>query len=113
MGRETKAEREEAAIEKIGIEFIATPGLQRAILLYEAQEDEESRFVYALDKLLAVIMIVEADGYFWRKNNISYEMHREKAVEMLEKVSAHPVVARWYKELLDYIDSRKEDLFDN
>jgi putative hydrolase of HD superfamily len=112
-GRETKIEREAAATEKIGIVFSETPVLKRAIEEYEEQADEESRFVYALDKLLAVIMIVEKDGYFWKSEGISFEEHREKAVDMMKKVSAHPIVLQWYQELLDYIVEHRQQLFDD
>lgn len=112
-GRETKAEREAAATEKIGIVFGPTPILKIAIEAYEAQEDEEARFVYALDKLLAVIMIVENDGYVWKSEGITFQMHREKAADMMQKVSVHPAVATWYQELLDHIKLNREKFFNS
>lgn len=110
-GRITKKEREAKAVERISLEFTQTPVLKMAIEEYESQQDEESRFVYALDKLLAVIMIVECGGYFWKTQGITYQMHCEKAEEMKTKVAAHPQVELWYQELLDYISDNRDQLF--
>lgn len=112
-GRKTKHQRELEATERIGIVFSDTPILKLAIHQYEAQEDEESRFVYALDKLLAVIMIVETEGYFWKQNGISFDQHIEKVKEMLNKVSAHPVVYQWYRELEEYITENRSRFFNS
>lgn len=110
-GRTTKAEREEQAIERIEELFKHTPSLAITIRAYEAKEDEEARFVYALDKMFATLLIVEGKGAAWKKLGITYEQHLEKVAEERPKVAVHPTVLVWYEALLTEISVRKDELF--
>ncbi len=55
----TKQQRELAAIEKIKVEFADFPEQIKMIMEYENKGDPESKFVYALDKLIAQVNITE------------------------------------------------------
>ncbi len=81
------------------------------IAAYENRVDEEARFVYALDKLLALLMIIEDGGGFWKANGITFEQHLAKADEVLAKVAAHPAVEAWYMEALAHIEENQDDFF--
>ena len=72
-GRIGKAEREAAALEQIAQEFPEFPQMIEIIQRYESQSDEESKFVYALDKLMPMLIIYLEGGSSWREVNISME----------------------------------------
>lgn len=52
-----KEQREHEAMERIRTEFPQAHPLWSRVEEYEKREDEESKFVYALDKVLPVINI--------------------------------------------------------
>lgn len=110
-GIKSKAEREAAAIKKIEKEFKAFPTLVKAIHDYENLIDEEARFVYALDKLVAPLLIVQGGGKFWKDNEITFEMHLRKVEEVRPKIAKHPLVLSWYDEFLAEAEDKKNNLF--
>jgi len=54
----SKAQRESEAAQRLAEEFPEFPSLSTMIEAYEGQVDPESRFVFALDKLLPVIIFI-------------------------------------------------------
>lgn len=111
-GLETKEQREAEALEFIRANYPET--LSNAIEDYDNFVDEESKFVYALDKLIPTIMIVADNGRFWKENGISYTMFLERAQSVTaQKVSVYPVVSLWHQELVDHVTAHKHRLFDN
>ena len=110
-GLQTKVAREAEALAKITDEFGSTPIIAQTIHAYESQNDEESRFVYALDKLLALLMVVSGEGAFWKRANISFREFIERNEIIISKVQAHPQVASWYGELTDQITSDRYKYF--
>ncbi len=109
-GRLTKVEREERALEQVEQTFQRTPLVAQVIRDYEAKADEESRFVDALDKIVAAIMVLRG-GTLYRENGISFEQFLRKADEIRLRVAIHPVVAQWYEEVVNEVVRRKEELF--
>lgn len=71
--RGTKKAREEEAARRMHKEFGNFKDLHEIIERYEERDDEESRFVYALDKMMPVLNIYLQDGYSWKINNISID----------------------------------------
>jgi putative hydrolase of HD superfamily len=77
-GQKTKKAREAAAFTKLKEQFSEFGELLSILKAYEARTDEESKFVYALDKCvdpLNAVMITDREPY-WKKYNVPYEMHR-------------------------------------
>ncbi len=109
-GRLTKAEREELALEQVEQTFWRTPLIAQAIRDYEAKADEESRFVDALDKLVAAILVLRG-GTLYREKGISFEQFQRKADEIRLRVAIHPVVAGWYEEVVAEVIRKKDKLF--
>lgn len=76
-GRDTKAKREQEAFEQIKAEFPEFPELCTILEAYECREDEESRFVYALDKLVDPLnssMTMDRPSV-WQEHEISHDEH--------------------------------------
>ena len=111
-GRQTKKQREAEAIKTLEVNFQSTPLVATALKAYESQIDEESRFVYALDKLLATMMVVQDGGRIWKKHGLTFEDYAQKFGESQRlKIAAHPLVLGWYEEFWKKIEARKDELF--
>lgn len=70
--REEKALRETEATRAIQHRFQKSfPGMVEYLEAYEAQAEQESRFVKALDKLMPAIMITMDEGGSWQEQGIT------------------------------------------
>lgn len=108
--REGKALREKEAAERIAGEFPEFPDLYAKISAYEARADEESKFVYALDKFIAPLFIYEDGGKSWRRDGITLAMVRENK---LKKSSVYPEVEKYFEELIKVLEEKESELFPN
>lgn len=104
----SKTEREEKARNRLIREFPALTDIHESIGAYMNKADEESRFVYALDKLQPVINIYLDQGRTWREQNVSLRMIEEAK---FEKVKLSPEVKVYYDLLMNLLVERKEELF--
>ena len=110
-GLKTKQAREEQALQQIKTEFKNTPKIAQVIEAYEAQADEEARFVYSLDKFVSLILIYVSGGLFWQHEGITFEQHLAKVDEIRPKIAKHPVVLQWYDDALAALAARKGEFF--
>lgn len=96
-----KRAREEAAFVWLKNEYGQKhPEFIESIRAYLDQSDDESRYISALEKLIAVINIYQDEGRSWRHYAVPIEeadrRHRERA-------SKHPAVKDWYEIVLDIV----------
>lgn len=96
-----KRAREEAAFQWLKNEIGPKhPEIVESMRAYLDQSDEESRFISALEKLVAVMNIYQDDGRSWRLLCVPLEeadrRHRERA-------SKHRSVKEWYEVVLDIV----------
>lgn len=83
--KEDKASREEEAMQRIKKEFPEFSDLTDYIHRYEKREDEESKFVYSLDKFLSSTNIYIDRGRSWFKNDVSLpEMIENKRPRIID-----------------------------
>lgn len=99
----TKQARESEALERLTAEWTDFPELTSSARAYADKLDEEARFVYAIDKLLPVIMIELDDAAaVWRRMGITLEMERRSKVSILQS----DIVAPYYEKLLTWLEER-------
>ncbi len=91
-----KSTREEAALDALKQNYPDFKELHRLIRRYEQRADAESRFIYALDKLLPVITIYLDGGRSWHRDKISLEVLQSYKVE---KVAASAIIADLWQQL--------------
>ncbi len=103
----SKAEREHLALEKLKLEFTEFPEMTDLITVYENREDHESKFVYALDKVVAPINIYFDSGRTWKHKGITFKKLLENK---LPKVAAHPEVKKYFDQLVDILE-KEQHLF--
>lgn len=100
----SKNQREVEAITELEKDWPDFPDLAKFAKGYMDKQDEEARFVKAVDKLLPVIMIELNDDptIFWNKHKITLAMEQEN------KVSIHvsDAMSPYYDALIDWLKSR-------
>lgn len=106
--REDKEDRERIALEKIAERFADFGEMIDSIKQYEAREDDESKFVYAMDKIIPLINIYLDSGRIWKEIGISYE----KLIELKDsKVKISPEVYDLFLDLQNLLLLNKQNLF--
>lgn len=107
--KDSKKARELEAAEKIKDEFPEASSLHEAIMGYESMDDDESKFVYALDKIMPVMNIYLDNGRTWKRENITIDMLLTKD----EKVAVSEDVDKIWSELKKALNDDKVKLFNN
>lgn len=109
QGEIDKDEKEKRAISQIKETFPEFPELTNWIEMYESKQDPESRFVYAVDKLIPTMNNMNIPGApLWKDYDISFE---QVADYCLEKTKADPTVHKLYQELVEELKEKREDFF--
>jgi 5'-deoxynucleotidase YfbR-like HD superfamily hydrolase len=102
---DTKQQREAAAFEQIKQDWPDFPDMLADIAAYETHKDEEAKFVYALDKVMPVLLAYMAKGYRWDKYEVTVEeLHKNKQA----KVALSPEVNEYYEQLYELIQQHPE-----
>jgi 5'-deoxynucleotidase YfbR-like HD superfamily hydrolase len=98
--RDDKAKLEEAALSRLGQEFAEFEDLVRYMNDYETKTDEESLFVWTVDKLQALVLGELDDWRPYVKVDVSYDNFVTKHSEFL--TSGSPYVRKMYKTMMEY-----------
>lgn len=102
--RKNKQELEAKSAKRIAQEIVEFKDLHKIIQSYERRKDPESKFVYALDKILPVLNIYLDKGRTWKKDKITLEMlikYKTKAV------SVFPDVQKYFNQLIRILKKHK------
>lgn len=104
----TKHEREEEAQRRIEKEFPEFEALHKTIHAYEAQGDEESRFVKALDKVEPVLSNYLQNGRGWKEMKVNFDWlvsHKRG------KLAHHHGMRELFEEIIARIAPKKDEYF--
>ncbi|MYB40066.1 HD domain-containing protein [Candidatus Saccharibacteria bacterium] len=97
---EDKAAREHAAMRRLR-EDESTAGFAASAEEYEKLDNEESRFVYGLDKLMAAFTVLHGHVPIWRENGVT----REAFVDRFEaKVGKSAYLKPYWEKCLRLLD---------
>jgi putative hydrolase of HD superfamily len=106
--REEQRERETKARQKLRETFPEFPELHQAIDEYEARENREAKFVFALDKLLPVLINYQDGGRNWKPHGITLEtLILRKAGD----ISVSPEVQPLFDGILECLRAQESSLF--
>lgn len=98
---DSKPAREDAALEQLSKNWPDFTEMVEAAKRYKDKADEEAKFVFAVDKILPVVMVnLGEKAKFWNRHKITVEMQKaEKEPRM--RVSKH--VWPYYDELVEWM----------
>lgn len=105
----TKADREHAALKKISEDWREFPELAATVEEYELKQNDEAQFIYALDKIMPIIVIMQANGKTWQDHNISYKKLYDAKYD---KVIASKYIFPYFTKLMKMLEEKPE-LFAN
>ena len=105
---QSKVQREHEALERIKQELPEFLQMTSIITEYERREDEESNFIYALDKVIAPLNIYLQGGRTWKKYQVTFDQLMENKSP---KVKAHPEVERYFLQLKEILEKEQDQSF--
>ena len=95
--RKTKHIREEEALAKIRKEMPEAAELWKWIDSYEKREDQESKFVYALDKIIPILNMYVSGERKWDMYQVTMEMVIK---EKENKVKIFPAIEKYFWDIV-------------
>jgi len=98
--RASKEIREEKALEHIKKQYIRFPWIGETITEYELHDSNEAKFVWALDKVIVLILRHLDKGRYYVENGITKELFDTRLKTHREKAYAYPRLGQYYDELL-------------
>ncbi|MEO6536631.1 MAG: HD domain-containing protein [Candidatus Paceibacterota bacterium] len=105
---ESKHARELAAAKQLGKEFPEFSDMHMIIEGYEKRESREAKFVYALDKILPILINYEDKGRAWKEHGVTLEKIKG---EKLNKVALSPEVVPYFDALIELLTKDEDQIF--
>ena len=102
---EKKQQKEHEAFLKMQVEFSEFPEMLKLLEEYEKREDEESKFVYALDKTLPPINIYLDNGRNWQERGIDFTLEKLVVNKKL-KIAGQPHVEDLFDQLVKILEQQ-------
>ena len=96
---QTKAVKEHAALQRLKSNEL-TADIAGLIEKYESLDDEESRFIYGLDKLMAAFTIVHGKLPIWQEHGITQNAWQDR---FQAKIQKSPYLQPYLEELLQLL----------
>jgi 5'-deoxynucleotidase YfbR-like HD superfamily hydrolase len=106
--RESKEEREEKALQHIDKHFARFPWITDTIKEYETRDSNEAKFVWAVDKVIILLMRYLDRGRYYVENGVTKQLFDERLTAHRKKAHAHPKIGSYYDQLLDLFEQHPE-----
>jgi putative hydrolase of HD superfamily len=104
----SQKDRERKALQKITKRFSNFPNLIKIIKNYEAKKDKESKFVYAVDKILPPLQIYLEGGKLWKEKNVALD---DLLKNKNDKILLSQDVNKYWLELSKYFIKNRKRIF--
>ncbi len=105
---DSKKERERLAYERLKQEYAEFPDMTEMILGYESAQDEEARFVYALDKIVPMMNMYLDGGRTWQRRGVTLDDHIKNKTS---KVAAHPHIEKYFNLIIELLKKEQDNLW--
>lgn len=106
--RASKEEREEKALQLIATQFSAFPWIHQTIQDYESKASNEARYVWAVDKVIILLLRYLDKGKYYVDNGITKQLFDERLTAHRKKAHAHPTIGEYYEQLLALFEAHPE-----
>ncbi len=104
----SKADREAAALKQLAKDFVHFPWLTDTIEAYECKNTNEAKYVYAIDKYIAITFDYMEKGRLYRERNFSLAEHNKILEAHRQKAHSHAGVAKYYEEVRTMLNAHPE-----
>jgi putative hydrolase of HD superfamily len=101
----SKKQREADALQKLEADWSDFSDMSATIHSYEQRLDAESKFVYALDKVMPIMLIYVHDGYTWKKEGVTVDMLYKAKID---KIKLSPEILPYFNQLHELLLSRPD-----
>lgn len=101
----SKKSRETDALRQLTTDWHDFDDMTNTIEAYENRHDPESKFVYALDKIMPILLIYLHDGYSWEKSGVTVAMLYDAKIE---KVRESAEILPYFEQLHELLLSRPD-----
>jgi len=92
----TKPLREAAAMKLLETEWHDFPDLIDVLHAYHQKRTPEARFIYALDKIMPIMVVYLGEGFSWRQFGVT---HAQQHANKSPKVAVSPEIKDYYDQL--------------
>jgi 5'-deoxynucleotidase YfbR-like HD superfamily hydrolase/uncharacterized protein YqeY len=106
--RESKEEREEKALKHIEKSFARFPWIIQTIREYESRTSDEAKFVWAVDKVIILLIRYLDKGRYYVENGITKQLFDQRLTGHRKKAQAHPKIGEYYEQLLEVFEAHPE-----
>ena len=97
----SKSDREAAALNQLRDDWSDFPNVTECISHYETKSSPEACFVYALDKIMPLMMLYINNGHTWKEKDITLEQLKHVKHD---KVATSPEVMDYYTQLVQLLE---------
>lgn len=104
----SKTKREANALKRITKDFAHFPWIVQTITAYEHKDTPEAKFVYALDKYIAISFDYIDQGKFFKERQVTLDDYNKTLQSHRQKAHTHAGVAKYYDELRNLLDAHPE-----
>lgn len=101
----SKAEREEKALQTLRADWPDFAEMTESAADYEKKDSPEACFVYALDKVMPIMLVYIHNGYSWRHNEVTAQMLQEYKAD---KIALSPQIKPFFDQLYRLLLERPE-----
>jgi len=104
----SKVDREAQALKQLEKDWSDFEDLTKAIHNYEKKSEPESQFVYALDKIMPIMLIYIHDGYSWKKNGVTAKMLHDAKQQKISQIETSPRILPYFEQLYGLLLERPD-----
>lgn len=105
-----KEDKEHKSFMRLKKEFPKLKTLWQAIENYEKRKDKESRFVYMVEKLEPVLVVILSESNHWKKRNVGLEQFIEMKQRKIKDIDTFAQV--FNKDIMNYLKNHKKKFYD-
>jgi 5'-deoxynucleotidase YfbR-like HD superfamily hydrolase len=110
-GHDKKHEKEQKALKKLRKNFLNLKSIWDLIDSYEKKEDNESRFVYVIEKLEPILLVILSEEDHWIKRNINFDQFFVVKQKKIKDINTF--AQNFNREIMDYLKRKKSKYFKN
>ncbi len=104
----SKSEREAAAMERIKQDFIHFSWIVSMVQEYEEKATAEAKFVYAVDKYIALMYDYIDEGQLFRERKMTLDTYHKSLTHHRHKAHSHSEIGIYYDKVRDLLSSHPE-----